>query len=139
MLHNSLEAAISWAPEFALQELARYIGLDYDKIISNVENYETLRSRSLQKRRALVDQPVPSKRERLKTPEQTARAKPSDRAGYQTSEPSEVIGWDTRVTEDRTPDSQRPHVKDVPHARRPTLSPTSVATSGGELPIRGKR
>lgn len=39
------EAAIDWALEIALRELARYVGLDYKEIVSGEEEYETLQQR----------------------------------------------------------------------------------------------
>ncbi|EMC97304.1 hypothetical protein BAUCODRAFT_446387 [Baudoinia panamericana UAMH 10762] len=143
MTHDTLEIAISWAPEIALQELARYLGLDYDKITINVEEYENLQQRrATQNKRAMADELASSKRERLVTPErQGAHIPQADRmkkpASIRTQ--SEELGWDARATEDRTPVSQRPRFKDGSRYRQPSLSPTSVATSDAQLPSRTKQ
>ncbi|KAK6437698.1 hypothetical protein LTR95_006103 [Oleoguttula sp. CCFEE 5521] len=67
MTHNTLEDAISWAPDDALQDLVRHLGLDYDKIMTNVEEYESLQQRrATQNKRVAAGEMASSKRGRLR-------------------------------------------------------------------------
>ena len=140
-VHESLEVAISWAPEIALQDLARYLGLDYDRIIANMEEHERLQQRRAEyTKRMVADEPALSKRERPETSEQQGRIPQVDTARKPASigAPSEEVGWDTRATEDRTPESKRPRFRDARRDPQPTRSQTSVATSDAQLPKRTK-
>ncbi|KAK6430078.1 hypothetical protein LTR95_013771, partial [Oleoguttula sp. CCFEE 5521] len=142
MTHNTLEYAISWAPDDALQELARHLGLDYEKITTNVEEYESLQQRrATQHKRVTAGESTSSKRGKLSIPERQevhTRKKDKVKQPVSTDSLSGVLEWDTRATEKQTPESQRPRVKDAQY-RQPTLSPTSVATSVDQLPTRTKR
>jgi hypothetical protein len=157
MTHTTLEEAISWAPNDALQELARHLGLDYDKIMTNVEEYESLQQRrAIENKRVMADQPASSKRgkpatserqepygpqaDKTKTPAPTSgRREPCEPQADKTKKPdstlSDELGWGSRATRE----SQRPRVVDASEYRQPTFSPTSVATSDAQLPARTKR
>lgn len=132
--HDTLETAIDWAPEIALQELAMLIGLDYNGIMSNLEEYEALQGRrAVRKKRTTVSGVTASgKRTALGAAVgQSLGAQRAERDAKPASwkEPSEVLGWDDRATEDRTPESQRLRFTDAPPRGRRVASPTSVATS----------
>lgn len=132
--HDTLETAIDWAPEIALQELAMLIGLDYKGIMSNLEEYEALQGRrAVRKKRTTVSGVAASgKRTALGAAvAQGLGAQRADRDPKPASwkEPSEVLGWDDRATEDRTPESQQLRFTDAPTRGRRAASPTSVATS----------
>nr|OQO31371.1 hypothetical protein B0A51_03366 [Rachicladosporium sp. CCFEE 5018] len=139
MTHNTLEDAISWAPDDALQDIARHLGLNYEKIMTHVEEYESLQQRrATQNKRVAAGDLASSKRGKLSIPErQEAQTSKQEKVKQpaSTDSLSGKLEWDTRVTEDRTPESQRPRVKDAP----PTFSSTSVATSDDQLPARTKR
>lgn len=134
--HDTLEAAIDWAPDIALQELARYIGLNYKEVERNVEEYERLRERrAMPKKRTRADKTKSSKRELLRVDMgQQPNARQAERDAKSTSSNafSGVIGWDARATEERTPESQRQRFADAPPYRQRTASPTSVATSNSQ-------
>ena len=140
--HDSLEAAIAWAPEIALQELASYIGLDYNAIVTNVEEYERMQvRRAMPKKRTMAGKRSSPKRERLEAAvaQQSHPKRAEGDSKSVSSDPfSSVVGWDTRATEDRTPESQRPRFTDALPRRQRTASPTSVATSNvwSSLPAR---
>ena len=149
-VHESLEEAISWAPEIALQDLARYLGVDYDRIIANVEEYERLQQRRADNtKRTVADKPALPKRERSETSEQQGRIPQGHVTQVDTVRkpasiyaPSEELGWDTRATEDRTPESKQPRFRDAQRDarrdRQSTLSQTSVSSSDAQLPKRAK-
>ncbi|KAK6428978.1 hypothetical protein LTR95_014874 [Oleoguttula sp. CCFEE 5521] len=161
--HHTLEEAISWAPNDALQELARHVGLDYDKNLNNVEEYEGLQQRrAIQNKRIMADELTSSKRgkhvtserqesherqephepqaDKTKTPASTSgRQKPYESQADETKKPESTLsgelGWASRATRD----SQRPRVVDAPEYQQATFLPISVATFDAQLPARTKR
>ncbi|KAF2478440.1 hypothetical protein BDY17DRAFT_314231 [Neohortaea acidophila] len=118
VVHETLDIATIWAPEIAVQELARYVGLDYDKVMINVKEYEKVQEkRAAYAKRTVADDPIPSKRGRLETVDpQTARTKEADTARSKLPSSdvlSGELGWDTRRTEERTPESRRARIRDA--------------------------
>ncbi|KAK6429852.1 hypothetical protein LTR95_013998 [Oleoguttula sp. CCFEE 5521] len=143
MTHTTMEEAISWAPNDALQELARHLGLDYDKIMANVEEYESLhQKRPIQSKRIMADESASSKRAKPVTLERQELHEPqephepqADKSEKPESLMSGELGWGSRATRE----SQRPRVVDAPEYRQATFSPTSVATSDAQLAERTKQ
>ena len=142
--HDTLEAAIDWALEIALRELARCIGLDYQGIVSELEEYEAWQEkRAVQKKRAAAGGTTSAEKRGMHAASvgQNWDIQRTDRhpkpASWNT--PSEVVGWDDRATEERTPESQRRRFTDAPPRGQRVASPTSVATSGTQLSARMKQ
>ncbi|OQN95568.1 hypothetical protein B0A48_18503 [Cryoendolithus antarcticus] len=140
--HRTLDEAIEFAPEIALQELATHIGLDYDKIMTNQAEDEKLQlNRATSAKRVQPQDSRRAKREKqdeapVQVQQHIARAETPQPKATSLAPSSEEIGWDARHTEDRTPSSGKFRVQDADRPRQ-TLSPTSVATSpNAQLPLR---
>ncbi|KAK6422781.1 hypothetical protein LTR95_016633 [Oleoguttula sp. CCFEE 5521] len=143
MTLRTLDEVFGFAPEEALQDLAAYVGLYYDEIITNQRKYERLQQhRATYAKRGLQQDSSFAKRDKrdehsVGEEQRITRAETPQPKAASLALSSEEVGWDAPFTEDQIPsgrylptaDPSLASVSSSPNIQLPTRKIPSVQGS----------